>query len=323
MSTPRPSEASGEAPQPGAAFEVVEPTVLDEVTIDDYYEHAPCGYLTLLPDGRILRVNQTFLDWTANSREALMDGRRFTDLLTMGGRVYFETHCTPLLLVEGTVREIALEVLCADGHRLPVLLGAEARLTPDGTSVIRATLFDASHRRAYERQILAALDEAQTARAEAEAEVAKARTAAAPRGSDISGLPNRRWWDALLRAEIEIARADGTPLVLVAVEIAGFERYGQVQGHDAADRLLLQVADVWRRAGHDLVARHDGEAFGTPLRGMRLADAAQLVRRLRRGSGAGTEFFAGIAEWDGLETAAQLTVRAEAELAADRGAHSA
>jgi len=31
-------------------------------TAEELYEHAPCGYLSALPDGIIVRVNQTFLD---------------------------------------------------------------------------------------------------------------------------------------------------------------------------------------------------------------------------------------------------------------------
>ena len=295
------------------------PTVDDEVTLDDYYEHAPCGYLSLLPDGRILRVNQTFLDWTANSREALLSGGRFADLLTVGGRIYYETHCVPLLMVEGSVREIAVDLLCADGHTLPVLFGAEARLTADGAEpVIRATIFDASQRRSYERQLLRALDEERELRVQVEATLAQVRREPSSPGSDISGLPNRSWWAMAVRQAMKDAKGDGDPLVIAVVEIEHFERYGQIHGHDAADRLLLQVSDVWRRADHDLLARNDGEAFGTPMRGLTLRAAADLVKRLRRGTGAGTEFVVGLAQWDSEEPASVLVARAEQALAADR-----
>jgi len=36
---------------------------------EELYESAPCGYLSTLPDGRIVRVNQTFLQWASYSRD--------------------------------------------------------------------------------------------------------------------------------------------------------------------------------------------------------------------------------------------------------------
>jgi serine/threonine-protein kinase RsbW len=46
---------------------------------EDLYEHAPCGYLTTLPDGTVVRVNETFLSWTGYSRADLIGHKRFRD----------------------------------------------------------------------------------------------------------------------------------------------------------------------------------------------------------------------------------------------------
>src|SRR4051812_27929642 len=86
------------------------------------YEHAPCGYLTTLPDGTIIRVNETFLAWTGYPRSALVRRRRFRDLLTPGGQSYHETHYAPLLSTQDDVHEVAFDVVCADGRRLPTLV---------------------------------------------------------------------------------------------------------------------------------------------------------------------------------------------------------
>jgi PAS domain-containing protein len=45
--------------------------LLDE-SAEELYEHAPCGYLSTLPDGRIVRVNRTFVEWVGTSRAALL-----------------------------------------------------------------------------------------------------------------------------------------------------------------------------------------------------------------------------------------------------------
>ena len=52
--------------------------------------------------------------------------RRFQDLLSPGGRIYHETHYAPLLRMQGSVREIAVDIVRADGSRLPVLVELRA-----------------------------------------------------------------------------------------------------------------------------------------------------------------------------------------------------
>jgi len=126
--------------------------VLEE-SAEDLYEHAPCGYLSTRPDGSIVRVNETFLQWTGYDRAGLI-GRRFAELLTPGGRIYLETHFEPLLRMQGAVREIALELVCADGRRLPALVNSTLRTDGDGRPQgIRTTIFNATDRKAYEREL--------------------------------------------------------------------------------------------------------------------------------------------------------------------------
>lgn len=133
-----------------------------EEDLTDLYETAPCGYLSTLPDGSIVKVNGTFLDWTGHEREALLGGRRWQDLLTIGGRIFHETHFFPLLRMQGEVREIALDVVRPDGPPLPVLVNAVYRQLEDpSAAVIRLTVFDATDRRRYERELLLARQEAE------------------------------------------------------------------------------------------------------------------------------------------------------------------
>jgi sigma-B regulation protein RsbU (phosphoserine phosphatase) len=120
------------------------------------YDRAPCGHLSTTPDGRIVRVNDTFLAWTGHRREDLVGKRRFVDLLPVGDRIYHETHYAPTLHMQGSVREIALEVVRADGRRLPVLVNAVLDRDDEGRPVgIRIAAFDVTERRRYEQEVLA------------------------------------------------------------------------------------------------------------------------------------------------------------------------
>jgi PAS domain S-box-containing protein len=126
-----------------------------EESIEDLYEEAPCGYLSALPGGTIVKVNQTFLDWTGFQRDDLVGRRRFQDLLAPGGRIFHETHYAPLLRMQGSVREIALEVVCADGRRLPVLVNSVLKVDDAGAPrLVRTTVFNATHRKEYERELM-------------------------------------------------------------------------------------------------------------------------------------------------------------------------
>ena len=111
--------------------------------------------LPTTPDGTIIKVNQTFLTWTRYQRSELVGRRRFIDLLTGGGRIYHETHYAPMLHTQGMVREIALDILGADRARTPALVNAILERDDAGTPiVIRVAVFDATERRAYERDLL-------------------------------------------------------------------------------------------------------------------------------------------------------------------------
>ncbi|MHA6761325.1 PP2C family protein-serine/threonine phosphatase [Streptacidiphilus sp. PAMC 29251] len=140
-----------------------------EDNVEDLYENAPCGYLSTLLDGQIAKVNTTLLDWLGYRRQDLVGRRRFSDLLTVGGKLYHETHFGPLLQMQGQVNGIALELKAADGTRLPVLVTSQVKTGSDGQPLlIRTTVVDARERRAYETELLRARKDAEQRTQEAE-----------------------------------------------------------------------------------------------------------------------------------------------------------
>ncbi|MFD3546952.1 SpoIIE family protein phosphatase [Streptomyces sp. NPDC058655] len=136
-----------------------------EDSAEDLYEHAPCGYLSTLLDGQIAKINTTLLDWLGYRREDLIGRRHFSDLLTVGGRIYHETHFAPLLRMQGEVRGVAMDLRTADGRLLPVLVTSAVKTGGDGQPLlIRTTVFDARDRRSYERELLRARRESERER---------------------------------------------------------------------------------------------------------------------------------------------------------------
>ena len=162
----QPPMRSGTQPAgPGDAFYAA----LLEDDPEELYDNAPCGYLSSRPDGTVVKVNRTFLGWTGHDREAVV-GRRFQELLAPGDRIFYETHFAPLLRMQGYVREIAVEIVCRSGARLPVLVNSVLKHDPSGTPLMtRTAVFDATERRAYEQELLAARRRAEESEARAQA----------------------------------------------------------------------------------------------------------------------------------------------------------
>lgn len=120
----------------------------------DLYEQAPAGYVFTAPGGEILRVNAAMERLTGYSADELT-ARRLQDLLTIGGKIFYENQYSPLLRMQGVVDEIAFDFVQPDGTRVPVLMNAVLRLDEAGQpALIAATVFSARSRRSYELELL-------------------------------------------------------------------------------------------------------------------------------------------------------------------------
>ncbi|MET9505817.1 SpoIIE family protein phosphatase [Streptomyces sp. NPDC006622] len=165
--TARSGDGDTPGPEEQPVDEQAEFSALLEDSAEDLYEHAPCGYLSTLLDGTIAKINRTLLDWLGYDSTDLVGRKTFSDLLTVGGRLYHETHFAPMLRLGGEISGIALELRTADGSRLPVLVTAAVKTSGDGQPLlIRATVFDARDRRAYETELLRARQQAEREREE-------------------------------------------------------------------------------------------------------------------------------------------------------------
>lgn len=132
----------------------------------------------------------------------------------------------------------------------------------------------------------------------------------------LTGVPNRRAWDLELDRELSRARRNGQPVVVALLDLDHFKRFNDEHGHQAGDQVLREAAAAWHarmRAG-DLLARYGGEEFGVIVTGVPLGEAADVVDRLRPLTPLGQTFSAGVAGWDGQETAEQLVARADGAL---------
>ncbi|VWX61260.1 Sigma-B regulation protein RsbU (Phosphoserine phosphatase) (modular protein) [Burkholderiales bacterium 8X] len=125
-------------------------------------ESEACGLLVTAPDGLIREVNRTFCDWIGSTRDELVGRSTLQSLLTMGGRIFYQTHLAPLLLVQRSVSEVKLEVLHRDGRRIPMILNAVRRVR-DGVAALDVAAFIAEDRHKYEQELMLARRKAEAA----------------------------------------------------------------------------------------------------------------------------------------------------------------
>ena len=116
------------------------------------YDDAPRGLLSTTHNGTILAVNRTLCTWLGFSAAELR-GKRLQDLLTMGGKIFHQTHWLPLLQMQRSVAEVQLDFVGRNERALPALVNAVLRR--EGEVIFHdVAVFHAVDRRKYERAIL-------------------------------------------------------------------------------------------------------------------------------------------------------------------------
>lgn len=99
----------------------------------------------------------------------------------------------------------------------------------------------------------------------------------------LTGVANRKKFDAELDEAAVHAGHDGEPLCLIMLDIDHFKKFNDRFGHQLGDQVLKLVARSLGDStkGHDLVARYGGEEFAIVLPKTAIADAVTLAEKIR------------------------------------------
>ncbi|WP_343550605.1 diguanylate cyclase [Pantoea sp.] len=98
----------------------------------------------------------------------------------------------------------------------------------------------------------------------------------------LTGLANRRQFDALLEQALLRSEKTGEPLSLVMIDIDFFKRYNDTYGHVAGDECLQDVGQALKESVKyhgDVVARYGGEEFAIILPCTRIFEAMNVAER--------------------------------------------
>ena len=137
------------------------PEYFDAITNSEHlYQKAPCGFISFLPDGAILRVNETLIAWLGLTEKEVYS-LDFTALLSKGAKLYYQMIVSPLLNIRGFANEIDFSFVGENGN-FNALFNAIGYIDEDGTLLaINATLQSITDRKKYEADLLRAKQHAE------------------------------------------------------------------------------------------------------------------------------------------------------------------
>jgi PAS domain S-box-containing protein len=106
--------------------------------IQDLYNNAPCGYHSLDNEGKVIRMNNTELEWLGYSRNEII-GKQFTDLLTVNSLSVFQTNFSKFKQ-QGWIKNLEFNLKCKHGSVLPVSMSATAIKDVSGNFIMSRSI---------------------------------------------------------------------------------------------------------------------------------------------------------------------------------------
>jgi diguanylate cyclase (GGDEF)-like protein/PAS domain S-box-containing protein len=138
----------------------------------------------------------------------------------------------------------------------------------------------------------------------------------------LTGIPNRRSLDAYLITSMATAKRQGQPLTVAMIDLDHFKRFNDTNGHQAGDLYLKEVIVFWRHVlrYESQLARYGGEEFTIIMPDTTVAQAMEVMNRVREVTPAPITCSIGVVQWDGVEGSDAMMHRADQGLYAAKTA---
>jgi diguanylate cyclase (GGDEF)-like protein/PAS domain S-box-containing protein len=243
-----------------------QPAALHDAEYLELFDQWPTTALVLDP---------ATLRWVAGNPASLRNlgytldelrARSFTDLFSVEG---VEGRGLILKLQEATNRTpLEMRQRCADGSERNVEATCH-RIEVEGQQLLAVAVHDVTIRRKVETQLLEKHQQLDHL----------------AHHDHLTGLPNRLYLAAHLPDAIEEAKANGTVLAVLFLDLDRFKHVNDSRGHETGDKLLKTVAQRVRSTmrADDLVVRMGGDEFVVVMRGIRSTDqVSEAAARINR-----------------------------------------
>jgi len=265
-----------------------------------YLPEVPCPLLLTDAQGAILVANVELQITVAGSqRDWIM--QPMDALLTPASAILCQTHIWPMLMRDGKVNEIYLELKSGMGARLPVMTNAKL-VFKDGQKQVIWIFFVARERSQYEAALLESKRQAESLAAElaqakamlvvlnGQLEARVERTEESNRAlaqlsttDTLTGLGNRRALEQFTQTLVSQRNPNqAMPLSVLLVDVDHFKRVNDSRGHGVGDQVLSELGQCLRECARqrDAVVRYGGEEFAMLLPHTDSVQAELLALRL-------------------------------------------
>ncbi|MFG3613650.1 sensor domain-containing diguanylate cyclase [Rummeliibacillus stabekisii] len=252
--------------------------------MNEQLNYAPCSYLLLAENGRILDANFMLLQLLEFEMSELK-GKSIQSLLTVPSQTFYQLFVLPIIEMEESVEEVYISLMSKTGKEVPVIMNAIKQLN-DGEITISCVMIAIKKRREYEKVILAAKKEAE------ERNIAKKKAIQELNGlrkelenkqqeligmntmlqelamtDELTGLHNRRGYSEKMVECISLFNKTGNPFSLLIIDIDHFKKVNDTFGHPIGDQVLKTISQMIQEkiGGEDIAARIGGEEFAVIL----------------------------------------------------------
>lgn len=222
------------------------------------YQSAPVSYQSMDSNGKILEINQAWLDELGYSRDEVV-GHQFEEFLSDDSRTIFKAILWRYLMM-GSIEDIEFEMIRKDGT--PISINYHGKIGYDGNGTFKQThcvFYNVTDRKKMEQELhrLAVTD-------------------------SLTGLYNRRHFFELAEHEFIRARRYKRPVSAIMIDLDHFKTINDNHGHIVGDQVLAEVAQRIQQNSRevDIVGRYGGEEFIILLPETALKDALILAERI-------------------------------------------
>ena len=261
------------------------------------FDNAPIGIALVAPDGRFIKVNRSLCELTGHSETALLV-RSFQSITHPDDLDADLAYVEDVLAGRRRTYQMEKRYLHADGHVIWVMLSVSLVRDAAGLPLyFISQIADITERKWREEELRDRADQ----------------LAVIASTDPLTGLSTRRAWDVAINERMRRRGDRAGSFAVALIDLDGLKEINDTNGHDAGDDALAATAAALRAAlrDGDLVARLGGDEFAILVPDATLEATLALTERMLAALPKPLTASAGVAMWDGRESAIQLQRRAD------------